>query len=129
MSVLNKISDVLKTLATDADVPMCGVWYGACREKNLDKWNYFVFNRSKRTKNNTSRCDFQTFYQVHIIHENYIPEGYIDKVIEALQTEDMDGTKLKATVDDIVYNYTFKGNTNMVVEIATITFFHPEKRC
>ena len=39
------------------------------------------------------------------------------------------GTKLKVTTDDILYDYTFKASTNMVVEIATITFLHPEKRC
>ena len=108
---------------------MEGVWYGACREKQLDKWNYFVFNRWKTTKNNQSRADFQTFYQVHVVHEDYIPEGYVETVIKALEAQDDPGTKLKATADDITYSYTFKGNTNMVVEIANITFFHPEKRC
>ena len=128
MSVLNRIRDTLTTLAADQNVPMEGVWYGACREKQLDKWNYFVFNRWKTTKDNSSRMDFQTFYQIHIIHEDYIPEGYVQTVINALQTRDASGTKLRATTDDIEYNYTFKGNTNMVVEIATITVFHPEKR-
>lgn len=128
MSVLNRIRDTLTTLAADQNVPMEGVWYGACREKQLDKWNYFVFNRWKTTKDNSSRLDLQTFYQIHIIHEDYIPEGYVQTVIDALQTRDASGTKLRATTDDIEYNYTFKGNTNMVVEIATITVFHPEKR-
>jgi hypothetical protein len=129
MSVLNRIRDTLASLKDDNAVPMEGVYYGACQEKELDNWNYFVFNRWKTTKNNQSRTDFQTLYQVHIVHEDYIPEGYVQRVISALEAQADAGTKLKATMGDIPYNYTFKGNTNMVVEIATITLFHPEKRC
>ena len=73
--------------------------------------------------------DYQTFYQVHIIHEDFIPEGYVEKVIEALCQKDESGTKLRPTNDDVTYDYTFKGNTGMVVEIAHITLYHPEKRC
>lgn len=128
MSVLNRIRDTLTTL-TAGDVKMEGVWYGACREKELKNWNYFVFNRLKTTKNNNSKVDYQTFYQVHIVHEDYIPEGYVEAVIDALLEQAESGTKLKPTNDDVQYNYIFKGNTNMVVEIATITLYHPEKRC
>ena len=129
-SVLDRIRTTLTTLAADTEVPMAGVWYGACREKELKNWNYFVFNRQKTSKNNQgSKVDLQTFYQVHVIHEDYIPEGYVETVIQALQEQADSGTKLKLTNDDIQYNYTFKGNTNMVVEIATITLYHPEKRC
>lgn len=129
-SVLDRIRKTLTTLAEDTEVPMAGVWYGACREKELKNWNYFVFNRLKTTKNNQgSKVDLQTVYQVHVVHEDYIPEGYVETVISALQEKDESGTKLKLTNDDIQYNYTFKGSTNMVVEIATITVYHPEKRC
>ena len=129
MSVLNRIRDTLTTLAAAKDVPMEGVWYGACREKELKDWNYFVFNRAKTSKDNKSKMDYQTFYQIHVVHEDYIPEGYVLKVIEALKQKDESGTKLRPTNDDVAYNYIFKGNTNMVVEIATITMYHPEKRC
>lgn len=128
MSVLNRIRDTLTELMA-GEVRMEGVWYGACSEKKLDKWNYFVFNRLKTTKNNDSKMDYQTFYQVHVVHEDYIPEGYVARVIEALKIQSESGTKLRPTNDDVTYNYTFKGNTNMVVEIATITLYHPEKRC
>ena len=129
MSVLNRISDILTELSHDAEIPMEGVWYGECRAKSLDRWNYFVFNRLKTAKKSaTTQNDYQTFYQIHIIHEDAIPEGYVKKVIDALQAQDESGTKLKLTDDDITYDYTFKGSTNMVVEIATMTFVHPEKR-
>ena len=130
MSVLDRIRNTLDELCADNTVPMVGVWYGACKEKDLTSWNYFVINRSRTTKNNTgSRVDLQTFYDVHIIHEDYIPEGYVETVINALLNQSESGTKLKLTNEDIQYNYTFKKNTNMVVEIATISLYHPEKRC
>lgn len=125
-SILTVTQGTLQELAKSSDVPMAGAYYGACREKNLDAWNYFVFNR-KNTGKSTNRMDYQTTYQVHVVHEDYIPEGYIENVIQVLEAQK--GAKLKATSDPIEYNYTFKGNTDMVVEIATITLFHPEKRC
>jgi len=131
-SILDRIEATLGSLASDPEVKMEGVWYGACQETKLTKWNYFIFNRLKTTKNNNgTRTDLQTLYEVHIIHEGHIPEGYVARVISELQTMDPEypGAKLKLTNDDIPYAYTFKQNTNMVVEIATITFYHPEKRC
>ena len=125
-SILTATKNTLEELARSAEVPMAGAYYGACREKNLEAWNYFVFNR-KTTEKSSNRLDYQTFYQVHVVHEDYIPEGYIQKVVEAL--EEQKEAKMKATAEPIEYNYTFKNNTDMVVEIATITMFHPEKRC
>ena len=125
-SVLKTTKNTLKELAKSTEVPMAGAYYGACRGKNLKEWNYFVFNR-KKTDKASNRVDYQTFYQVHVVHEDYIPEGYIQKVIEALEAQK--GAKLKATEDPVEYNYTFKNNTDAVAEIATITLFHPEKRC
>ncbi len=129
-SVLDRIRGTLETMCHDQTVPMEGVWYGACKEKSLKKWNYFVFNRARTSKNgNTNKRDLQTFYYVHIIHEDYIPEGYVESVVEALEAPDESGTKLRITNEDILYDYTFKGSTNMVVEIAHIPIYHPEKRC
>ena len=129
MSVLDRITETLEGMLQDADVPMETVGYGGVRKSELDRWNYFVFNRIRRTKNNNSRQDLQTFYQVHVVHEDYIPEGYIDRVIKKLEAPADPGTKLRQTNDDIEFNYVYKGNTDLVVEIATITFYHPEKRC
>jgi len=129
-SILDRIEKTLTKLSTEHEVKMEGVFYGACTESKLSKWNYFVFNRGKTTKNNNgTRTDLQTTYEVHIVHEGHVPEGYVKDVIDALQAQDEPGTKLKLNNDDITYDYTFKQNTNMVVEVATITFYHPEKRC
>jgi hypothetical protein len=129
-SILDRIEKTLTKLSTEHEVKMEGVFYGACTESKLSKWNYFVFNRARTTKNNTSRNDFQTFYQVHIIHEDYIPEGYVERVIEALTAKDEEtGIKIRPTNDDVTYDYVFKGTTTMVVEMAHITVYRPEKRC
>lgn len=126
-SVLDRIRNTLKSLE-DGDVKMEGTYYGQCTEEKLDLWNYFVFNRLRTTKNNTSKMDYQTFYQVHIVHEDYIPEGYVEAVIAKLCEQAESGTKLRPTNDDVTYDYIFKGGTRMVVEIAHITLYHPEKR-
>lgn len=127
--ILKATRESLEELAADKDIPMQGVWYGACRAKSLAEWNYFVFRRGNTTKS-SNKVDMQTTYKVSIIHEDYIPEGYVQNVIAKLeaQSQSCAGAKLKATSDPIDYNYTFKGNTDVVVEIATITFVHPEKR-
>lgn len=131
MSVLDRIRSTLETLCQDTEVPMQGAWYGSCRADSLDRWNYFVFNRLKTAKKSaTTQNDYQTFYQVHIIHEDYIPEGYVERVIEALTAKDEEtGIKIRPTNDDVTYDYIFKGTTTMVVEMAHITVFRPEKRC
>ena len=125
-NVLEKIKDKLTSLCSLEAAPMEGVWYGLCTVKDLDKWNYFVFNRRKTTKS-TNRCDLETYYDVHIVQENYIPPGYVEMVIEALKS--IEGCRLQQTADDVTYDYVMKGNTEMIVEIATITFVRPEKRC
>ena len=127
-SVLKRIRRTLDGLL-GGDAGMAGTYYGACNERELDHWNYFVFNRRVTTKRNASRQDYQTFFEVHIVHEDYIPEGYVEAVVAALEAEDESGTKLRATDDDIRYDYIFKGNTDVVVEMATITVSHPSKRC
>lgn len=125
MTVLEAVEDTLKALAMDPDVPMNAVYYGACTAKEMTRWNYMVFNRRDRSKS-SNKVDYQTTYELHIIHEDYIPEGYIDKAISTL--ENCAGAKLKATSDPIQYEYTTKGSSDVVIEIATITFYHPEKR-
>lgn len=130
-SVMDRIRKTLEELC-EGDVKMERVFYGRARrdaDEPLKLWNYFVFNRKHSTKNNTAKVDMQDFFEVHVIHENYIPEGYLRTVIAALEAQDASGTKLKVTSDDIQYDYVFKGNTDVVVEIATMTVLHPQKRC
>lgn len=127
MSILNQIKTRISDTYFLSEYGLEGVYYGACTETHLDRWNYIVFSRYKTTKSD-NRVDFQTFYQVNVVHENYVPEGLIEDLIERLERSVVGEKLLRVTSDNIDYNYTFKGNSNLVVEIATITLFHPEKR-
>lgn len=126
MTALDKITEILTVLAASEDVPMGAVYYGMCPENSLDTWNYFVFNRVETSKAG-NRLDYQTRYAIHIIHEDYIPEGYVQTVIDALQAAD-DGFLIRADSSPVTYDYILKGSTNVVIELATINVFVPEKR-
>lgn len=116
MSILKEIEDSLLDLAKEDGLK--GVYYGACNEK-LQEWNYFVFNRLNVKIAGKTKGDFNEYYAVHVIHEDFIPEGYIYKVVQKLL--EIKGIKL-AISDDISFSYAKKGNTDVVVEIATIVF-------
>lgn len=117
MSILKEIEDSLLDLAKEDGLK--GVYYGACNEK-LQEWNYFVFNRLNVKIAGKTKGDFNEYYAVHMIHEDFIPEGYIYKVIQKV----LEGTKgIKLAVnEDISFSYAKKGSTDVVVEIATIVF-------
>ena len=72
-----------------------------------------------------SKLDYNYYYQVHIIMENYIPEGFEQKVIKAIQ----DNTRLKLTDQSMQFNYITKNNTDMVVEMLTLEFTRAFKGC
>lgn len=127
-STMDCIREVLEALA-EKDGMAGGVHYGMMEKTDLDVWNYFVFNRQKTTKDRVKHRDLQTYYEIHIIHEDYIPEGYVGEVIAALEDTEAVGVKLRMTDQDVQYDYVRKGKTEMVVEIATIAVFRPEKRC
>ena len=101
------------------------VWYGRTFTKGKDKWNYFVFNKKEFDRSGKSKLDYNYYYQVHIIMENYIPEGFEQKVIKAIQ----DNTRLKLTDQSMQFNYITKNNTDMVVEMLTLEFTRAFKGC
>lgn len=84
---------------------------------NPEEWNYTVFGRDRMSRAGTSRCDFNRYYRIVIVHEDFIPEDYEIKVIKALN--EIPGLKLAN--DDVQYDYVLK-NANTVVEMAVITF-------
>lgn len=112
--MLDEINEVLETYLNDAEFPMERVFYGMCNE-NLDKWNYFVFRRVSSTEE--QNASLNEYYDIHIIHENYIPRGYDKKIARSIK---------KATGMRPVWGkwsetlYTTKSNTKAVVEICTI---------
>lgn len=99
------------------------VYYGMVDESRKETlWNYIVFNRSTITHsaNKTSATDH---FEVHIIRENYVPEGIDVEVIEKLTS--LPGVKLAGT--DCTFNYVQKPNTNIIVEMLSIPFVRARK--
>lgn len=109
--MLNK----LKSLLEEFQLP---VYYGRTTHNADDDWNYIVFNKRRLKKSGTSKVDFNYYYQVHIIQEDYIPEGFELEVIKHIT----ENTRLRLSDNDMEYNYTVKSNTNMVIEMLTIEF-------
>lgn len=115
-TILDTIQATLTTLAADETVPMSGgVFYGMCTAQNLTEWNYFVFNRRKMLTSNSKA--YTDIIDVHIVHENYIPENYELTVMDALK----DALAGFSPYEDVNYDYVTKGDTDIVVEMATIS--------
>lgn len=85
-------------------------------------WNYTVFER-KRIAINTNKNSFSYYFTVHIIRENFIPEG-IDRTVISKVCE-IPG--MRVADNDPVFTYVAKPNTNVVVEMLSIDFVRPMK--
>lgn len=99
------------------------VYYGMVDDAQKEMvMDYFVFNRRalKHPGNKTGASDY---FDVHVIRENYIPEGVEDAVIEAVCS--IPG--VRRTAEDCTFQYAQKPNTNVVVELLTIPFVRARK--
>ena len=126
-SILDRFQRTLENIIENSRGEYHGCFFGMPNVSHLDVWNYFVFRRKKSTRAAKGE-PVQTNFELNVIHEDYIPEGFIDELIKKLETKDEQGTKLKLCDDDITYSYIQKGNTDIVIEIATIILTHPQKR-
>lgn len=88
----------------------------------IEEWNYTVFNRTK-LKSSANKTSYSDAFEVHIVREEYIPEGTDTDVIAKLTA--IPGVKL--ATDDGVYDYMMKPGTNHVVEMLTLTFTRSRK--
>lgn len=98
------------------------VYYGMVDNRVAETaWNYIVFNRTgvKYSTNKTAASDA---FDVHIIRENYVPDGVDTEVVTKLC--ELPGVRVSG---DCVFNYTQKPNTNIVVEMLTISFVRARK--
>lgn len=91
----------------------------------IEDWNYFVFGQDRIRKKSPTSNDLQGYWYVTIVREDYIPDEVVFDVIEKLT--DIPGLNLAD--GDCEYEYTTKGNTNLVVEILKINFTKTKKRC
>lgn len=106
--MLNEIRDCLEQLNLGP------VMYG--RANNVpDQWNYIVFAR-RNLKNGNDKI---RYYNIVIVHEDYIPEGTEISVLKELKNV----KGLHIANDDIQYDYMVKKDTQTVVEMAVITVY------
>lgn len=114
--ILNDIKEKLEEIDEN-------VFYGAVDNRMKETlWNYTVFNRVKLTPNQ-NKTSYTAEYAVHIIREDFIPEGLEEKVIEALKS--INGVRVDS--DGGSYDYVTKPSTNTVVEMFSINFYIPRK--
>lgn len=92
------------------------------REVDTWTWDYIVFNRTK-LKSSMQKTSYVDAFEVHIVREEFIPEGIDVEVIEKLTA--LPGVKIAA--EDGVYDYTMKPGTDNVVEMLTLTFTRSRK--
>lgn len=115
--ILNEIRAKLEELDDN-------VFYGAFDKSRIQDalWNYTVFNRAP-TSVSKDRTSYTDYFDIHIVRENYVPEGtdkeYIDKLLE------IPGVRLAE--NNLEYDYARKGNTNTVVEMLTIRILKARK--
>ncbi|GEM_PF-3520728 len=123
--MLNEIKAALEELQQEnPDLFGNKVAYGKIKEDDVpDLWNYITFNRMHIKKSGTSIRDYNLYYQVNLIHEDYIPENAVFQIIDKLSK--IQG--LKEANEDVVFDYTIKSKTDTVVEAAVIIFTEPIK--
>lgn len=129
--MLNEIRDKLLELIQDtAFIEKYGVieevLYGTAHtHEEVKPWNYIVFNKEKLKKGGTSNTDLTYYWNVAIVHEEYIPEGLEETVINKMS--EIKGLRLAD--GDMPIEYLTKGDSNMVVELLQISFVKTKKRC
>lgn len=116
------IKKIIVELIDEEQLDFSGYFFGLPKDSNsLKDWNIIILRRTK-LKPSIKNQEGQQYYQLSVIHENYIPNQVIQKLIDKLQSKNNFGIKFKVENSDIPFNYSTKTNTNVVVESATITF-------
>ena len=114
--ILNEIKEKLEEIDEN-------VFYGAVHSRMKETlWNYTVFNRVKLFPS-MNKTGFTAEYAVHIVREDFIPEGLEEEVMAALST--INGVRIDK--DGGSYDYVTKPSTDTVVEMFSIKFYIPRK--
>lgn len=100
-------------------------YYGAAGTlSGEDVWDYIVFYRTTLSPS-TNKTGFAQVYEVAIVREEYVPDETVFAVIDAITA--IPGMRYAGTGG--TYQYTMKPNTEQVIEILTLDFVRPLKRC
>lgn len=119
MNLLNDIQDVLASAFVGEPID-----YGMATSVNPeDPWNYVVFNR--QTMRSANGNAFVDRINVALVREGYVADEDIDAAIRSITA--LPGIRFDYK-SDITFEYTVKGNTNALIEMAVIPFTHTRKR-
>ena len=115
--------DKIKNVLLEID---SNLYYGMVPEnEDIAVWNYLVFGKKKLKKAGTNGIDITDYYSVTIVREDFIPDELVLEVIDKMTS--IPGIRLAD--GDCNYEYTTKGNTNLIVEVLSIYFSKSLKRC
>jgi hypothetical protein len=116
--ILNEIQEKLEQIDEN-------VFYGAVNRsmKKETLWNYIVFNRTS-LKKSKDKTGFTDGYAVHIVREDFIPEGLAEEVIEKM----CEIAGIRESGEDSQYQYMVKPNTDTVLEMLSIGFVKARKK-
>lgn len=99
------------------------VFYGVVDKSKLETvWDCIVFGRTN-IRHNTNKTSSSDYFDVLIIRENYIPDGFEDEVIQTLT--ELDGVRHAGS--ESRFDYIQKPNTDITVEMLTISFVRARK--
>lgn len=101
------------------------VYYGAAGTMSgEDVWDYVVFYRTTLGPTG-GKTGLAQVYEVALVFEEYVPVEKVFATIDAMTA--LPGVRLSDTGG--TYQYTTKPNTEQVIEILTLDFVRPLKRC
>lgn len=117
--------ETLKSIKAALEALGLTVYYGAAGTlSGEDVWDYIVFYR-REISPSTNKTGLSQVYEVAIVCEGYVPDDKVFGVIDAMTA--LPGMRFADTGGD--YQYTTKPNTEQVIEILTLDFTRPMKRC
>lgn len=99
------------------------VYYGRVTNNDMLNWNYIIFGKERIKKAAEKSIDLTNYYWITIVRENYIPDDTVYDVINKLNS--IPGLHLSN--EDGTYQYIFKDNTELVVELVTLVFAKTKK--
>lgn len=116
---------MLDTIKTALESTGKTVFYGqAGTLRGDDIWDYIVFFRNYMNVS-TDKTNLSDSYRVVIVQEEFIDDATIYAVIDAMLG--IPGMRIVDGTHD--YNYTRKPNTGATIEMLTLDFIKPKKRC
>ena len=114
---------ILDDIKTKLEIIDSRVYYGMVDEEvNETVWDYIVFNRVT-SRVDANRTGFSDYYDVHIVRENFVPEGTDNNIIDVML--EIPGMRLADS--ECRYDYVPKPKTNIIVEMLTLRFVRARK--